>query len=167
MCTSDSDWEEKLSLAEMFYNNASQSSTGSSPYSLVYGREMHLPLDTLVPPSDVPAATDFLERLRSSWEAARRNLETAKASQKCQADKKRRPHSDVNVGDLVLLSTKNLALKGVTRKLAPRFVGPYRVVHTRGTAATLDLPPEFGKVHPTFHVSLLRPFKGIDDPAPQ
>jgi hypothetical protein len=80
MCTSDSDWEDKLGWAEMFYNNASQASTGFSPYSLVYGRDMHLPIDTLVPPTDVPAATEFLEKLRTSWDAARSNLEAAKES---------------------------------------------------------------------------------------
>jgi hypothetical protein len=122
------------------------------------------PLTLLYPLQMYPQLLIFW---RSSAAAGRpRNLETAKASQKRQADKKRRPHT-VNVGDLVLLSTKNLALKGVSRKLAPRFIGPYRVVHTRGTAATLDLPPELGKVHPTFHVSLLQPFRGEDAPAPQ
>ena len=64
-------------------------------------------------------------------------------------------------GDRVYLSTKNLALpKGRAKKLLPKFIGPYKVVkaHTTASMVTLELPPELmaQRVHPTFHVSLLR-----------
>ena len=64
-------------------------------------------------------------------------------------------------GDRVYLSTKNLALpKGRAKKLLPKFIGPYKVIeaHTTASTVTLELPPELmaRRVHPTFHVSLLR-----------
>ena len=64
-------------------------------------------------------------------------------------------------GDKVYLSTKNLALpKGRAKKLLPKFIGLYKVVeaHTAASMVTLELPPELmaRRVHPTFHVSLLR-----------
>lgn len=60
------------------------------------------------------------------------------------------------VGDLVYLSTKNLSLpKNRARKLAPKYVGPYRIVsaHVRTSTYTLELPEELRRrrVHPTFH----------------
>ena len=44
-------------------------------------------------------------------------------------------------GDLVGLSTKNLRFKGAERKLAPRFIGPFRVLEKIGLQAyRLALP---------------------------
>ena len=67
----------------------------------------------------------------------------------------------------VLLSTKHLKARGATR-LQRRFVGPFRVMERIGQAAyRLDIPSDW-RVHPVFHVSLLKPwrqgqFHGDDD----
>lgn len=61
------------------------------------------------------------------------------------------------VGDYVLLSTKNIQVEG-SRKLNPRFIGPFQVLARRGTQTyLLDLPPHLRHLHPSFHTSLLRP----------
>ena len=73
-------------------------------------------------------------------------------------------HQDVGykVGDLVLLSTRNLKIKGIPNKLQKRFVGPFWVLETIGEQAyRLALPDEW-KIHPVFHVSLLRNWKAAD-----
>ena len=54
----------------------------------------------------------------------------AQALQKRYADARRRD-VNYNVGDLVLLATKNLRLQG-PRKLQDRFVGPFRVLQKIG-----------------------------------
>ena len=66
------------------------------------------------------------------------------------------------MGDSVLLSTRNLSLKGLTcKKLSPKFVGPYKVIAKIGkTAYKLELPTTL-KIHPVFHVSLLKSYQCI------
>ncbi|KAK9094374.1 hypothetical protein Scep_025843 [Stephania cephalantha] len=46
---------------------------------------------------------------------------------------------------------------GIKGKLAPRYIGPYRIAQRVGTVAyRLELPAELAGVHPTFHISMLR-----------
>ena len=46
---------------------------------------------------------------------------------------------------------------GIKGKLAPCFVGPFKVVGKRGDLAyQLELPSNFSNVHDVFHVSQLR-----------
>ncbi|XP_054623566.1 uncharacterized protein LOC129176966 [Dunckerocampus dactyliophorus] len=57
----------------------------------------------------------------------------------------------------VWLSSKDLPLAGTSRKLAPRFVGPYKIkAIVNKSAVKLELPPAL-KVHPVFHVSCIKP----------
>jgi hypothetical protein len=66
------------------------------------------------------------------------------------------------------LSTENLNLpKGRSRKLMPKFIGPYKVTngHPNELRYTLDLPPELKaqRIHPLFHVMRLHPFNKNDN----
>jgi hypothetical protein len=70
--------------------------------------------------------------------------------------------------DLVYLSTVNLNLpKSRACKLAPKYIGPFRVTDANpGTSNyTLDLSDELKarNIHPNFHSSLLRPYEPNDD----
>lgn len=68
----------------------------------------------------------------------------------------------------MLLSSKHIKLKTVgTRKLLPRFLGPFTVQKRIGKLAyELDLSHDMPKVHPVFHVSLLQPFTPGSTPPP-
>ncbi|KAI4996155.1 hypothetical protein ZWY2020_041296 [Hordeum vulgare] len=72
-----------------------------------------------------------------------------------------------------LKGTKRFHVKG---KLAPRFIGPFKITARHGEVAyQLELPPELWGVHNVFHVSQLRkclrvpnhsdPYKDIDHQA--
>ena len=77
---------------------------------------------------------------------------------KNQAEKAKR-ESAIRLKDLVMLKTRNLALKAITIKLKARFIGPFQVEAQVGTNAfTLTLPTTM-RVHPVFNVSLLQPYQ--------
>ena len=74
------------------------------------------------------------------------------------ADKARNNAPPFKPGDMVLLNSKNLRVKRPTRKLAERFLGPFKILEAVSASAfRLALPPELSALHPVFHVSLLEP----------
>jgi hypothetical protein len=76
------------------------------------------------------------------------------------ANKHRRDLS-FSVGELVWLKTDHLQLPGnLTKKLAARWIGPYKVSQViNPVAMQLDLPKEI-KLHPVVHVSQLKKHEG-------
>ena len=80
---------------------------------------------------------------------------------------RKRKEAPFTAGDLVYLSTENLSLpKGHARKLAPKFIGPYRILQDyKNNSYLLDLPPELKQrgIHPAFHAHLLRLHEPNDD----
>ena len=93
-------------------------------------------------------------------------LQAAKDRYKSYADAQRVDVS-FNVGDSVLLSTVNLNKHNQTRKLYPKFVGPFKIVpKVNDVAYKLELPTSM-PIHDVFHVSLLKQYrvgKGFQPP---
>ncbi|MBW0500164.1 hypothetical protein O181_039879 [Austropuccinia psidii MF-1] len=67
---------------------------------------------------------------------------------------------DFKVGDLVLLSTTNFNnIKGC-KKLEDSFAGPFVIKALHGeNSVEIELSEELSNKHPTFPVSLIKPFK--------
>ena len=70
------------------------------------------------------SVASFINKITCGWELAKENLQRSVGLQKKYYDYK---HKDVEykVGDLVLLSTRNLKVKSTPKKLQRRFVGPF------------------------------------------
>ncbi|GJW25239.1 putative reverse transcriptase domain-containing protein [Tanacetum coccineum] len=89
----------------------------------------------------------------------RERLKTARSCQKSYANKRRKP-LEFKVGDRVLLKVspwKGVVRFGKKRKLAPRYVGPFKIVECVSPVAyRLKLPQELSCVYDTFHVSNLK-----------
>ncbi|MCO5611007.1 hypothetical protein L7F22_065255 [Adiantum nelumboides] len=87
-----------------------------------------------------------------------------------QANKHRR-HAEFNEGDLVLLyvaSHRYKKVKSVFPKLRPRFYGPFKIIKKNSVVSyKLELPPSWGKLHPTFHISWLKQYIQGDSPVPE
>ena len=164
------DWDDCLVHAEFAVNNAFQESIGASPFFLNYGQHPWTPLSVSLdssgvqPKGYVPHASKVFQRMSHLTNTAKRHLLAAQSRQKAYADSKR---ADVTykVGAMVLLSTQNLRLQG-SRKLLPRFIGPFAITALVGKHAyRLDLPPHM-HIHKVMHVSLLKPFKTSDRSQP-
>ena len=105
----------------------------------------------------VPSVRALLRRCRRIWKAARHSMLTNQNRVQCVANQRRVPVPAYRPGQRVWLLAKDLPLPTLSRKLAPRYVGPYtieRVVNP--SALRLQLPPSL-KVHPVFHVSQVKP----------
>jgi len=97
--------------------------------------------------------------MKEIQEEAKAVLEKAQADMKKYADKKRSDVEEYKVGDLVMLSTKDLKYQMAgrrTEKLTERFVGPYKVKEIiSSNAVKLELPSTV-KIHPVVNVSRIR-----------
>lgn len=91
------------------------------------------------------------------WRAARAALLHSTAQNQRLADRHRSPAPAYTPGQKVWLSSKDLPLQTDSKKLAPRYIYPFDIVRMINPAVThLKLPASL-KVHPSFHVSLLKP----------
>jgi hypothetical protein len=100
-----------------------------------------------------------LKNAEKQVQMIRESLKVAQSWQKSYADKRRRDPS-FKIGDFVYLKvsprrgTCRFKVKG---KLAPRYVGPFKIVDHKGEVAyQLELPPQSSDVHNVFHVSQLK-----------
>ena len=150
-------WVSVLPAVELAINSTINDSTGYSPFYVAYGQEATKPAELLEGLSPNPAAGNFANRIATIYHVVRTRLEKAQASQKYQADKRYRDAS-FQVGDHVLLDTRNLALPEMC-KLADRYVGPFRITAKVGpTVYRLELPANMA-IHDVFHIGLLKPYQ--------
>ena len=154
-----------LPLIEFAYNNNYHASIEMAPYEALYGRKYISPLCWEVGERQL-TGTELVQITSEKVPIIQQIMKTAFSRQKSYADLKRK---DVlfSVGDLMFLKVS--PMKGVMRfgkkgKLAPKYIGPFEIRARVGEVAyRLVLPPELSRIHPVFHVSMLR--KYIADPS--
>ena len=102
---------------------------------------------------------DLIKESEEKVKLIRDRLKVAQSRKKSYVYSKRK-ETAYEVGDRVYLhvsplrGVKNFGVKG---KLAPHFVGPYKVLERMGEVAyQLELPEELSRVHDVFHVSQLK-----------
>jgi hypothetical protein len=105
---------------------------------------------------EVPMVTQLDEERRRLWELAKANLEKAHKKYKDFVDKSQR-EVKFQEGDEVWLNIKNFQLpEGLSRKFLGPYAGPFKVLEKKFfDTYKLELLENL-RVHPTFHVSLLK-----------
>ena len=193
------DWDEHLDAIEFAVNNVWQESVKTTPFMLNYGQRPHTPVDIALG-TTVPAARQFtqywqktvsvagnllhgaeqrcsaadrrIQEAEKATQMARENIGKAQKRQKVHADKRRSEEPSFEIGDKVLLSTKNVTLKNPSsKKLLPLWVGPFEIIERIGKVAyKLKLSAEM-RMHNVFHVSLLKAYRSdgnrIPPPIPE
>jgi len=105
----------------------------------------------------------FIEKMKEIQEEARVVLGKVQEEMKKYVDRKRGEVDDYKVGDLVMLSTKDLKHQIVgrrTEKLMERFVESYKVKKiVSSNVVELELPDTI-KIHPVVNVSRIHRYVG-------
>ena len=114
----------------MAYRSAVQASTGYTPYFLLYGREMRLPLDVIYrsfkrDQSRTDYAIDVCKTLDQTYKGARDHLQLAHKRQKYYDDCRTRGKR-LKQGKSMWLHTPVLE-KGVAPKFHKPWTGPFKV----------------------------------------
>jgi hypothetical protein len=129
-----------------------------APFEALYGRKCRTPLNWIELGERRYYGIDFVEEAKKKVHIIQQNMKAAQSCQKIYADRRRRPLV-FEVGDYVYLTVTLVKKKrfGVQRKLAARFVGPYKILEKSGLVAyKLELPEAMSAVFPVFHVSQLK-----------
>ncbi|KAK3530859.1 hypothetical protein QTP70_003632 [Hemibagrus guttatus] len=145
-------WNEFLPWAEYAQNLLIHSSTGLTPFQCVLGYQPP-PFPWSGEPSNVPGVEEWSCLSQEVWERAHVRLQRAVRRQSIQANRCRQPHPPHRVGQRVWLSIRNLKLKLPCRKLSPKFIGPFEIVHQVNPVCYRLRH----RICPTFHVPLLKP----------
>lgn len=138
----------QIPWAEYAHNTLPTSATGMSPFQCVYG---YLP--PLFPSQEKelsdPSVQAHVRRCHRTWHRARAALLRSSDRYQNQVNWRRR----VSSPDFPL----DLPLRTESRKVASRYIGPFPIVKiVYPTALRLKLTLAL-RVHPTFHVSHLKP----------
>ena len=125
------DWEHYIRKVCMAYNSSIQSSTGYTPFYLMFGRQARLPIDVLYGTREESYqcqgeyARLLQTRLNSAYDIVREHV--AKEHQRQKEFHDLKVHGEpFKAGDCVWLHSH--APKGTSRKLHHPWTGPYKVI---------------------------------------
>ena len=132
--------------------------------------EPTLPLDLALSglsSTHVQAVDDFVRQQSSCFDVVKAALAKSNTYMAKYTDKHHR-YISLHVGDLIYMSTEHFPLAcQLSHKLSPRWVGPFPISSIISWVVYhINLPEEYGRIHPIFYVSYLCPHVGPVPPCP-
>ncbi|WVZ63682.1 hypothetical protein U9M48_013295 [Paspalum notatum var. saurae] len=140
-----------LPYAEFSYNNSYQASLKKSPFEALYGKRCRTPLFWNQTGEKQVFGPDIIQDAEQQLRIVQENLRVARMLF---------ANLSFKVDDHVYLKVS--PMRGIRRfnmkgKLAPRYIGPFKILEKKGEVAyRLELPPSLSGVHDVFHVSQLK-----------
>jgi hypothetical protein len=156
-----------LLLAEFAINNILNESLKITPFFANYGYYPRFGFEPITPKDRSAAknAEELALKMKIIHEYLKFKIYIAQARYKKYANRKRKPAYKFYINQKVWLNSRNIKIARSQKKLdwknlefwpITKVISPY--------AYRLELPP-FIKIHPVFHVNLLRP--AFTDPLPK
>ena len=141
------DWDERFPFVLFAYHASIQESTCESPFYLLYGRDPHLPTETMLTPPVNRQHVDLdgyiakiTTHMSAAWEMAKESVKQAQNKQKQQHDRHARP-KEFQPSDRVFVYMPG-AKRGKAYKFAWAFHGSCRVLEVveNGVVKPVDRP---------------------------
>jgi hypothetical protein len=145
-------------MAEFAYNNSTTAGTGLSPFYANYGFHPTAtnPLAAVI---YNPASKVYVHWMHTVYEDSRKGLKAAQERMHRYADPGRKEAPAYQVGDLVMLSGRNISTHRPSWKMDHKNHGPFQIEKIISPLAVRLTLPRKWKIHNVFHVSLLEPFR--------
>ena len=148
-------WPDWLGIAEFTYNNKAHSSTKMLPFKANYRQDPRMGFE-MRKKGKYEGAKKFVTKIKEIQKEVKAALGKAQEEMKKYADRKRGEANEYKVGDLVMLSTKDLKYQMTgrrTEKLIERFVGSYKIKKIiSANAVKLELSSTI-RIYPVVNIS--------------
>jgi len=159
------DWVSLLPMAEFAYNNSVTSGNGMSPFYANYGFHP-IAIDPASAGPLNPASQVYAHWMHTVHDESRKGLEVAQERMRRYTDPKRQEPPAYQIGDLVMLSGRNIKTRRPSRKMDHKNHGPFQIEKIVSPLAVRLTLPRKWKIHNVFHVSLLELFRTSEHRAP-
>jgi len=151
-------WLDWLGMVEFVYNNKVHSSTKTLSFKANYGQDPRIGFEVRKK-GKYKGAEKFVIKMKEIQEEVKVVLEKVQEEIRKYADRKRGEANKYKVGNLVMLSTKDLKYQMVgrrTEKLMERFVEPYKIKKiVSPNTVELGLPATI-KIHLVVNISRIQ-----------
>jgi len=155
-------WPDWLEMAEFAYNNKVHSSTKTLPFKENYRQDPRMGFEVRKR-GKYEGAKKFIAKIKEIQGETKAALEKVQEEMRKYADRKRGEVDEYKVGDLVILSTKDLKYQMIrrrTEKLIKRFVDSYKIKKIISmNVVELELPSTI-RIHPVVNVSRICRYVG-------
>ena len=157
-------WDEILPYCLMAYRNIPHEATKESPFFLMYGRDMELPIHLTIKENrvkydlDCNYVSEMLSKMQTAHATAKENIGKS-INKRCEKYNQRKTRREFMLGDVVYMFSPAVQGNILSRKLQTKWKGPYRIIEKKGPV-TFKIKEKHGKKEHMIHADRLKLYKG-------